>query len=606
MALQIIDLDTIQPNGKPGDPARVAFGKVNSNFDYTEAQLAAEVTARQNADSALQQGLSTKADSSVVASQGTTISSHTTAIANLQQGLSTKADASTVSAQATAIAQRALSADLTAEITNRTNADAAILSSFSNSTSQAMGAKLVGYVPSYGGSGTTVGGYLDSLYTANGGSVVRYSRAGAGAQVRSISQKFQELPASPQDFGAVADGNSHPLSEKYSSLAAAQAVYPFATALTDELDWAATQAAVNASRRVYIPMGTYLLNREVSGLANYTCVFGEGQGSRFIITSATANGFRFGSANAEAIGVCFRNITIDASVNKTAGWAIHGQRWVRGRVENVLIGRPEDAVAPPRHFGGIFADTFDYITLYAGHVAAKDRAIALHTGAGFFIEGGTKITCANAAGSFGVTIGGGAGGIYVNSCDIIDCGTGLYMSQTYNATNNREVFVSALCSIDGSINSGVFVEPQSVVHLDLTGTWIATSGKGNGVGAAINIGGAQPAGMRLGVCGARLFNNGGGGIILNGGGGNITGCKIFGNGLGGGHGIHMVNPAVQGYVIGSNEIDNNGTSAKGYGLVVEAGINSYVITGNLIRANAQGQILDQGGANKVVANNLTT
>jgi hypothetical protein len=418
----------------------------------------------------------------------------------------------------------------------------------------------------------------------------------------------QIAPVSPQDFGAIADGASHPLSQRYETLDMAQAVYPFVTTLTDEIDWAATQAAVNASRRVYVPLGTYVLNREVSGLANYTTVFGEGQGSRFVMTSATANGFRFGTPSVEAVGVCFRNITIDAIVDKSAGWAIHGQRWARGRLENVFIGRPEDSAVPPRHFGGIFADSFDYITIYAGHIAAKNRSIALHTGAGFFIEGGTKITCANAANSFGVTVGGGAGGIYLGACDIIDCGTGLYMSQTYNTTTNREVFVSSLCSVDGALNTGVFVEAGSVVHLDLTGTWIATSGKVNAAGAGINIGGPQPPGMILGMSGVRLFNNAGGAIVLNGGSGNISGCKIQQNGLGtgGGHGIHMVAPAVQDYVVSGNLIVNNGTTAKGYGIVVEAGVNSYAITGNVVRANIQGQILDQGASNKIVANNLTT
>lgn len=47
------------------------------------------------------------------------------------------------------------------------------------------------------------------------------------------------------DFGAIADGTSHPLSETYGTLAAAQAVYPAALALSDEKDWCAWQAAVN-------------------------------------------------------------------------------------------------------------------------------------------------------------------------------------------------------------------------------------------------------------------------------------------------------------------------------------------------------------------------
>lgn len=116
MAFQIIDLDTLQPNGKPGDPARTAFLKVNNNFldaqsqinalgtgvsgAATSQQLAAEATARQNADTALQQNINAKADTTTV----NTLSS-------------------TVTAQGTAIGLRALTSDLNSEVTARQNGD---------------------------------------------------------------------------------------------------------------------------------------------------------------------------------------------------------------------------------------------------------------------------------------------------------------------------------------------------------------------------------------------------------------------------------------------------------------------------------------------------
>lgn len=56
------------------------------------------------------------------------------------------------------------------------------------------------------------------------------------------------LFVTPEQFGAIGDGTVHPLSERYSTLAAAQAVYPHATALTQTIDWAACQAAENYSR----------------------------------------------------------------------------------------------------------------------------------------------------------------------------------------------------------------------------------------------------------------------------------------------------------------------------------------------------------------------
>ena len=48
-------------------------------------------------------------------------------------------------------------------------------------------------------------------------------------------------------YGAVCDGTSHPLSAFYGTLGAAQVVYPFVTSLTQNIDYAAIQAATNAA-----------------------------------------------------------------------------------------------------------------------------------------------------------------------------------------------------------------------------------------------------------------------------------------------------------------------------------------------------------------------
>lgn len=69
---------------------------------------------------------------------------------------------------------------------------------------------------------------------------------------------------SVREMGAIGDGNSHPLSERFSTLAQAQAEYPFATSLSQELDWAGIQKAINlgaGSKRgpaVYVPAGIYV------------------------------------------------------------------------------------------------------------------------------------------------------------------------------------------------------------------------------------------------------------------------------------------------------------------------------------------------------------
>ncbi|KOR44981.1 hypothetical protein ADT27_13365 [Xanthomonas oryzae] len=141
MAIVNIDIDTVQPNGKLGDPARTAFSKVNANFADVQGQITAEVSARQSAVSSVQTTLATKAASSDLAAE---ISARQSAVSSVQTTLATKAASSdlaaeisarqsadtsisaTVTAQGQAINQRALSTDLSSEIASRQAADTAL------------------------------------------------------------------------------------------------------------------------------------------------------------------------------------------------------------------------------------------------------------------------------------------------------------------------------------------------------------------------------------------------------------------------------------------------------------------------------------------------
>lgn len=64
--------------------------------------------------------------------------------------------------------------------------------------------------------------------------------------IRRTQQARNNDTVNVKDFGAVGDGTLHPLSEYYTTLSDAQAVYPFVTALTQSIDYAAIQAAVSS------------------------------------------------------------------------------------------------------------------------------------------------------------------------------------------------------------------------------------------------------------------------------------------------------------------------------------------------------------------------
>lgn len=64
-------------------------------------------------------------------------------------------------------------------------------------------------------------------------------------------------PVRPSDFGAVGDGRSRPAGSLFASLDELQAKYPFAVSLSQELDWLAWQAALNAGGEVASEPLTY-------------------------------------------------------------------------------------------------------------------------------------------------------------------------------------------------------------------------------------------------------------------------------------------------------------------------------------------------------------
>ena len=96
---------------------------------------------------------------------------------------------------------------------------------------------------------------LDSTY-------VRFDPTGNNP--RTVSDRLTDW-ISIKDYGAIGDGTTHPLSSRFGSLSAAQAVYPHAVALTDEIDWCAIQAAVNTGKfGINFPEGTYRINRTIT------------------------------------------------------------------------------------------------------------------------------------------------------------------------------------------------------------------------------------------------------------------------------------------------------------------------------------------------------
>lgn len=124
---------------------------------------------------------------------------------------------------------------------------------------------------------------LASYDVLKGDALLAVQRTESSAARRTQHQKNLDV-LNVKDFGAIGDGNDNPLSSRFASLSAAQAVYPFVTALTQTQDYAGIQAAINAAKvlnaAVFIPSGQYITNTTIT--ADYAVsMYGEGgQGLR--------------------------------------------------------------------------------------------------------------------------------------------------------------------------------------------------------------------------------------------------------------------------------------------------------------------------------------
>lgn len=87
-----------------------------------------------------------------------------------------------------------------------------------------------------------------------------YRKPQIGAVTRAVLDKFAEMMPTPQDYGAIADGTSHYVSEwipsRFQNMTDLIAAYPHVVSQYDEIDWAASQQAVTLNKSVYFPATT--------------------------------------------------------------------------------------------------------------------------------------------------------------------------------------------------------------------------------------------------------------------------------------------------------------------------------------------------------------
>ena len=169
---------------------------------------------------------------------------------------------------------------------------------------------------------------FNAAATFNGVTTIPFTQTGTGAVTTTVDNKIKQI-VSIKDFGAIGDGGTHPLSERYATLTAAQAVYPFVTSLTQTIDWAAIQAATNSIvstspnvGTVFIPTGNYITKDSIDcSSSSYSYLEYRGQGQTYIRNySATPLAtFDCSGATFKTAALKFTNFALWYPTNTSAG-----------------------------------------------------------------------------------------------------------------------------------------------------------------------------------------------------------------------------------------------------------------------------------------------
>lgn len=414
---------------------------------------------------------------------------------------------------------------------------------------------------------------------------------------------------------------------------------------TDNL--AAIQAAIDAASEharglpqgggavVYVPSGLFKVSGTLRITQSNVGIQGIGVGSVIQGTAADGDIIYAGTddvSSGEVRNVFFEHFAITAGIVKTSGAAIHCQHAVRFRIEDVQAAPAE--VGPGGLYDGLVFEHFDNTVVSRVQVWAQRKGVACWGrndqgyGANLWICGGSRIASNNTPGSVGVHIGGSSGGVVIEDTDVIVNETNVLIDDTLSGAPNREIFLNQVF-IDSAAGHGLDVGPQGVGLLHLNNTWISASGRnvlGNGEhtkgfpdgnnftyrGDADAIPGMENLNTVI-VDGCRIFNAFGSGIAAYAGKWLITGSNVLFNGQGerGGHGLGFLGEDVNEVVINGCIVSNNGGAPGeeprplGPGIEVAPGVANCIITSNIVRDNATGNIVAQGGGrDRIIKDNL--
>ncbi|MCU1439276.1 MAG: hypothetical protein JWP85_273 [Rhodoglobus sp.] len=410
------------------------------------------------------------------------------------------------------------------------------------------------------------------------------------AKKKTSSGPLEHEVFNVRDFGAVGDGTAD--------------------------DTAAIQQAIDAAQAigggtVYLPSGTFKTTSTLLITGNNMSFQGEGASSILACSFAAGDILRVAQATGATANVAnglFYDFAIISTVQKTSGAALALDTIQDFRVINVhAISR----IYANNLWDSFTIHNFTFVSLENLKIQAQNRGIALWgetVGADVWITGGTLISFT----PIGVQVGGGVGGVYFNDAVFYLNGTNVLIDDTLAGMPNREIVFNEVV-LDGSYQHNVEIKENGLYVLTFQNTWFSNSGYGGAGhpdGALLRAHtGSILHPSNVTVSGCKMFNAAGSGIYAESGAWTITGNDISINaqGVNGGYGVLLTGGASQS-VISGNSVRTNGIYPElrpvGVGIQIDAGVDNYVITSNLLTSNATAGLVDNGGINKVVDLNL--
>lgn len=460
---------------------------------------------------------------------------------------------------------------------------------------------------------------LAAFLLATGSTLVNHRLNVVGGVMRSIRDRLSDR-VSVKDFGAIGNGLSHPIGGVTSlngqntsgwTLTQWKTIFPRATALTQELDFLAHDAALQLGRIVYAPKGTYLFGQDTLTISvDGASLLGDARAvgsTKWVTAHPTADIIVLDTVSGSFVD----NGTITTLVNKTAGAAI---KMIRSHNVSSRGMRFDSGAGGKRLFscydfeagGDQFLYHVEDFEINTGSYGFRAGAL----GGGLVQDIWIGKGCAS-----GLTVAGiylvNASGIYIyNMPDFIGCKYGLYTRPASNQMVSGLICTGLLT--DTGTGHGVLLAADAgglVVDHQYSCLW--TSSNGNNIagnetsdqyaGIYIDAGDGAVDGIQF-DCLRSVANVSSGVTIIKGSNITISNPQIGHNSSkssAAGHGIYVgagENVSIVGGRIGSfGRLKNYGAANnQGYAIFIDGTASHTIVSGVNTLGNVSGGVMNAG------------